>query len=74
MIGFGDLGKQYLIFLKALGYDSFNFFDDQEKKIKTHGAFNFDEYKKRKFEDSEFYVSLGYNHLELKFHSFKHLH
>lgn len=63
IIGYGELGKQFEGFLKAEA-DHFIFFDDRLKK--SAGAFSFNEYEKKEFDNYNFFIALGYHHLEKK--------
>lgn len=61
IIGFGELGKQFLDYLKN-DYDTdFFLFDDNLNK--EPNSFRFDDYKKEHYHQSLFFVSLGYKHL-----------
>lgn len=63
IIGYGELGKQFESFLKSKS-NHWIFFDDQLKK--SNGAFSFNEYEKEEFSKYDFFVALGYHHLEKK--------
>jgi sugar O-acyltransferase (sialic acid O-acetyltransferase NeuD family) len=66
IIGFGDLGKQFLDFLKVENYTDFFLFDDNINKNMSINAFSFNEYISEEFKQTLFFVSLGYKHLSRK--------
>jgi len=63
IIGFGELGKQFLNYLKDESYSDFLFFDDHLNANSELNVVRFDEYKKNDYNKSLFFVSLGYKHL-----------
>jgi sugar O-acyltransferase (sialic acid O-acetyltransferase NeuD family) len=66
IIGYGELGKQYVSFLNETYHSNFFWFDDVANDNKVPDAFAFNSYGKDEFKDTDFYVSLGYKHLEAK--------
>jgi len=68
MVGFGELGKQFLEFLRISNPDISKviFFDDILFKEKSENSFPYANYKSADFSDFDFYVPLGYKHLEEK--------
>lgn len=65
IVGFGDLGKQYLSFLKSDG-NEICLFDDFITENLEYKVMSFDSYLNVEFSNSSFYIAIGYNHLELK--------
>lgn len=63
IIGFGELGKQFLDYLKDEQYSDFLFFDDHMKSNDDLQVYKFDDYKNEKHHQTLFFVSLGYKHL-----------
>ncbi len=66
IIGYGELGRQYASFLSEAYQSEFFWFDDVANGNKEPNTFAFNSYGKDEFKDSDFYVSLGYKHLEAK--------
>lgn len=64
IIGFGELGKQFLDYLKDENYSDFFLFDDNINK--NSNAFSFNNYDSEEFGQTLFFVSLGYKHLSRK--------
>lgn len=73
MIGYGELGKQYVSFLSETYHSAFFLFDDVAAEHKASGAFAFNHYQDEAYRDTDFYVSLGYKHLEAKHRILKEL-
>ena len=68
IIGFGELGQQYLNFLKEdKSYADFIFFDDLAKDANQKNSFSFNDHKLDSYNHTAFFVSLGYKHLPLKY-------
>ena len=63
IIGFGELGKQFLNYLKYESYSDFLFFDDNLNANSELNVVRFEEYKKDDYHETLFFVSLGYKHL-----------
>ena len=68
IIGFGELGKQFLNYLTDEQYSDFLFFDDHMKSNDDLQVYKFDDYKNEKHRQTLFFVSLGYKHLLQKHH------
>jgi sugar O-acyltransferase (sialic acid O-acetyltransferase NeuD family) len=66
IIGFGELGEQFYGFLKESNKTGFGFFDDIAKQNEIKRSYNFNDYKKAEFAETDFYVALGYKHLQTK--------
>jgi sugar O-acyltransferase (sialic acid O-acetyltransferase NeuD family) len=67
IVGFGDLGKQFLNFLKDdKQFTDFIFFDDSAKNNNKENVFAFTDYLLDCYRDNSFYIALGYKHLALK--------
>jgi|ERR1035441_7399009 sugar O-acyltransferase (sialic acid O-acetyltransferase NeuD family) len=77
IIGYGDLGKQFLNFLKEDSNNEFVFFDDIALKHNASKTFSYLSYSLDDYADYSFYVALGYHHLQTKckvIHHLKSLH
>lgn len=69
IVGFGDLGKQFLNFLKQdKSFTDFIFFDDSSKNSNKENIFAFFDYLLDCHRDNSFFIALGYKHLSLKHH------
>ena len=68
IIGFGELGKQFFDYLKDELYSDFLFFDDNLFSSSEKNAFKFEDYINDSYNQSLFFVSLGYKHLLRKHH------
>jgi len=65
-IGFGDLGKQFDLFISRNTDDETVFFDDNYFAAGVEGAKPFNFFKIKEFENFDFYIALGYKHLATK--------
>jgi sugar O-acyltransferase (sialic acid O-acetyltransferase NeuD family) len=63
IVGYGEMGKQFESFLKGKK-DRFIFFDDNAPE--SENVFSFLDYQLPEFSTYDFFVSLGYHHLEKK--------
>ncbi len=67
IIGFGVLGKQIRNFLIEKNYqETVQIYTFDDYYIENDCCFKFNSFKESKFKDLEFYIGLGYKHLELK--------
>jgi len=68
IIGYGEGGKQieYLIKEDQQEEIEFFYFDDVLQGLGTKNAFSFASFDDNEFNDLEFYIGLGYRHLQVK--------
>jgi len=66
IIGYGELGKQFKTLLNYKYNSNFLYFDDEYHKIEDCTSFKFDSFINEEFKNSDFYISLGYKHLQTK--------
>lgn len=66
LIGFGELGIQFKSFLEVDKKLRFIYFDDAAFKNKIEDAYPFADFMQSKFDQYDFYVALGYHHLQTK--------
>jgi sugar O-acyltransferase (sialic acid O-acetyltransferase NeuD family) len=65
-IGFGELGKQFDLFISRNSDDETVFFDDNLYAAGVEGAKPFSFFENKEFENFDFYIALGYRHLTTK--------
>ncbi len=73
IIGYGDLGKQFHDFLKTDSNSEFIFFDDIAFKHDERNSFPYLSYSLDEYDVCNFYVALGYHHLQTKNKVIHHL-
>jgi sugar O-acyltransferase (sialic acid O-acetyltransferase NeuD family) len=66
IVGYGDLGKQFYNFLKEDKNNEFIFFDDIAFKNDEPNSFPFIDYTHTDYKNYNFYIGLGYHHLQTK--------
>jgi len=76
IIGYGDLGVQIINLLSQNGYsiDNTIFFDDNAFNKEVTNSYRFSDYLANEFSKFEFYLGIGYKHLELRNEIFENLH
>ncbi len=66
IIGFGEFGRQIFQRINEVKYEKFYFFDDNQFEQNLDGAKPFNDFLNLEYEQADFFVALGYRHLELK--------
>jgi len=66
IIGYGELGQQFKIHLEQTGKFELLFFDDIAYSKNIPDSFEFSSFQEDKYSLYQFYIALGYKHLEKK--------